>query len=453
MRISIIPRPIVTVRPEIKAHRPPVEYIDLLNKSEVEFRKYISEIESNSSFEKLIKEGCIKKVHYRGRIPSHLYQEYQDKQFMEFLQEYNITSKTGWESDFFDKNARRKIKELSAKYKAPKGELLKSLEYCRHLQLAWNGHEEESYTSFTSLDDPEKFHSPEAPQISNQSDEYIEILTKLLEENSISENDFMEYFLSGSRDPYDIARELDIDLDTTQEILDTLEEVQMLSSMQVNVVDDQDVKIEPKAQIIAVIRRMNNPPRAEIQIDASKQYGSRYEITNPEVTLSKDESSLIEKLRMINQRRALTFRVVGFIYDFQYPYFVSGNELYLKPLSQSQISKEMGEHESTISRILRNKSVETPEGIFTLRFFCQSKKEVIGRLIMIREKAENSQGLRSKPFSDAEIANILEKEYSTKISRRTVTYYRNKMKEVPKFYTRKRKPENQKTRKPESLEV
>ena len=48
MRISIEPRHIVTVRPEIKAHRPPEEYIDLLTKSELEFRKYISDVESDA---------------------------------------------------------------------------------------------------------------------------------------------------------------------------------------------------------------------------------------------------------------------------------------------------------------------------------------------------------------------------------------------------------------------
>jgi len=436
MRISITPRPTVTVRPEIRAHRPPEEYIDLLNKSESEFRRYISEIESNSVFEKLVREGFVKKISFNGRIPQHLYQDYQDRQFMEFLREYNITDKADWESDFFDRNARRKIKDLALKYKVPRGELIKSLEYCRHLQLSWSGQEKESYTSFISLDDTERFRPPESPQISAQSDESLAMLAGLLEENSISEGDFEEYFLSGSQDPYEIARELGIDLDIIQEILEALDEIHLMSSMQVNVVDDRDVKREPKAQMIANIKRLKDPPRAEIQIEANEQYGSRYEIEEPDMPLNEEESTLVDKLRMINQRRALTFRVVSFIYDHQYPYFVSGNELYLKPLSQAQISKETGEHESTISRILKNKSIETPEGMFTLKFFCQSKKDVVRRIIMIRESAEIAKGIRDKPFSDSEIAAILEKEYSTKISRRTVTYYRNQIK-TPKFYTRK----------------
>ena len=113
MRISIGPRPEVAVRPEIKGHRPPDEYIDLLAKDETEFRKYISNIESEPAFRKMLSEGWVKKIHFRGRIPHHLYQEFQDREFMGFLKRYDITNKIDWETDFFDKDARRKSRELA----------------------------------------------------------------------------------------------------------------------------------------------------------------------------------------------------------------------------------------------------------------------------------------------------------------------------------------------------
>lgn len=442
MRISIQPRPIVTVRPEIKAHRPPEEYIDLLTKSELEFRKYISDVETDAVFKRLMSEGWVRKVHFRGRIPHHLYQEFQDKEFMEFLRKYDITSRAGWESDFFDVNARRKIEELSAKYSVPRGELIKSLEYCRHLQLSWAGREDQISSDFLSLDEPDRFHPPEAPQMSVQSDESLALLADLMEQYSISEEDFVECFLSGNQETFDIARELEIDVNVVEDILEALEKVQLLSSMQVNVVERPELRSDPAVQRIAAVKRMKNPPRAEMQIDANEQYGFRYDIKEPNEQIGKKEATLIEKLRMINQRRTLTFRVISFIYEYQYPYFVSGNQLYLKPLSQAHIAKEVGEHESTISRILRNKSLETPDGVFQLRFFCQSKKEVIKRIIQIREAAELDSGARSEPFSDADIAEILEREYDTKISRRTVTYYRNKIAEAPKFYKRRKNPKS-----------
>ena len=438
MRVSIGPRPEVTVRPEIKTHRPPDEYIDLLVKDESEFRKYIRDIESDPRFGKMLNEGWVKKVHFRGRIPHHVYQEFQDREFMEFLRKYDITSKIDWETDFFDKDARRKSRELAVKYSVPRGELIKSLEYCRHLRLSWNGYEEEVSSAFLSLDEPGRFRPPEASEMLVQSDESLAELSDLLERYSISEADFVEHFLSETKDSFEIARGLGVDVNVAEDILDTLEKVHLLSSMHVNVVERHERGSDTEARPVAVVERLKDPPRAEIQIDADEQYGFRYAVEEPDGEISKEEAALLDKLRMVNQRQTLIFRVISFIYEFQYPYFVSGNELHLKPLSQAQIAREMGEHESTISRILKSRSLESPEGILPLKFFCQSKKEVIERIIQIREKLELDSGARDKPFSDAEMADILEKQYSTKVSRRTVTYYRSKLAEAPKFYARRK---------------
>jgi DNA-directed RNA polymerase specialized sigma54-like protein len=441
MRLSIKPRPAVIVRPEIRAIRPPGEYIDILTKDESEFRQYIAELESNPTFNRMQKDGIVRKVGFKGRIPSHIYQEFQDKQFMQFLNEYGITNKAGWESDFFDKKALRKVKEISAQYKVPRGDLVKALEYCKHLQLSWDGKEEEDFTAQFSFDDPESLHQLEDTDALNNTGDTVVELAELIEENGISEQDFVKYFLSGNVEPFDIARDLELDLDTVEEIIDAVDKVNIVNSMQVNVVERQENISSNVIQTVAIIKRLTNPPRAEIQIDADKEYSFRYNIEDKD-GLGVEESSLIDKLRMINQRRSLTFRVIQFIYKYQYPYFVSINPCYLRPLSQAQLAREVGEHESTISRILRNKHLETDEGTIPIRFFCQSKQDIIKRIIQVREQEELKSGDRDKPFSDAEIADILEKEYGVKVSRRTVTYYRNKTKESPKFYKRKKMMES-----------
>ena len=71
-----------------------------------------------------------------------------------------------------------------------------------------------------------------------------------------------------------------------------------------------------------------------------------------------------------------------------------GIELHLKPLSQAQLSRESGEHESTVSRILQGKRIDTPTGVLPLKFFCQSKGEVVRRLIAVREHQELASGKR-----------------------------------------------------------
>ena len=157
------------------------------------------------------------------------------------------------------------------------------------------------------------------------------------------------------------------------------------------------------------MRQLNDPPRAEIHVSSEIEYNSRYQIQVPsDQETDKDTAQLLDQLRLINQRKSLTFRIVMFIYEYQYRYFVSGDELHLKPLSQAQLSRESGEHESTVSRILQDKRIDTPTGVLPLKFFCQSKGEVVRRLIAVRERQELGSGKREKPYSDAELADILE---------------------------------------------
>lgn len=431
------PRPRVAVIPTIKSPRPPDEYLELLIKSEQEFRLYVQEMESDPIFQKLVDEGYVRKSNFRGRIPRHLYEEFQDKQFVEFMQRYDIETKGDWQRDFFSDDARRQVKELAIKYRVPRGQLIHALEYCRFLKYSWEGRDMVVSDSFLRLDDPE-LREPPLPQSYAESDEPIVQLSELMEEYDITEAEFTEDFLSTGLEAEKIAEDLGIPLSAVREICDLVERVQVLSSMAIHVAEQPVPEPETKVETIATVERVKNPPRAEIHVDSEVIYNSRYSLKSEGEDLSRTEAKLIESLRLINQRKSLTFRILMFIYEFQYRYFVSGKELHLKPLSQAEISKETGEHESSVSRILRDKYLDTPEGILPLKYYCQSKGDVIERLISIREGAELKSGKRDKPYNDAELAQILELEYDTKISRRTVTYYRNKFSDTPKFYTRQR---------------
>ncbi len=387
MRLRIEPRPDVTVRPEVRILRPPDDFIDILTKSESEFRQYINEIESSQAFRKVTDKGYVRKVGFKGRVPSHIYQEFRDREFIEFLKKYNITDVVGWESDFFDRKAMRRLKDMASKYNAPRGELARAIDYCRFLKLSWDGMEQESFISSFSIDDPESIRQFEDRCTDYQADDLISKLAELLERNSISEEDFTKNFLSSNRDPYEIARELNIGLDTVDDIIETLEKVQIVSCMNVNIVEHPQKTYSAELRPVAIVKRFSDPPRAEIQIDA-EEYSFRYSIKEPDENVDKEEQLLLDKLRMINQRKTLVFRTVSFVYQYQYAYFVSINPIYLKPLSQSQIAREMGEHESTISRILRKKYIDTDVGILPLKFFCQSKRDVIERIIDIIEPSE-----------------------------------------------------------------
>ncbi len=444
MRI-IGPQPQISVDPAARSVRPPDAYLDLLTQNEQEFQKYVRQVESQQAFQRLVDEGYVRKTVFQGRIPRHLYEEFQDRQFVEFMQEFEIEARGDWQRDFFREDARRRIMELSVKYRVPRGRLLHALEYCRYLKRSWAGYED-NLEFHLRLDDPE-FHEPPTAQIPLESAEPYEALAKLTEAYDITQSEFVEYFMDAGAESEDIADELGIPLSAIREIRDLVDRVQIASSAQVTVISTPSSSGQP-SQAVATVRQLNNPPRAEIYVSSEIEYNSRYQIQIPsDQETDKETGHLLDQLRLINQRKSLTFRIVMFIYEYQYRFFVSGEELHLKPLSQAQLSRESGEHESTVSRILQDKCIDTPTGILPLKFFCQSKGEVVRRLIAVRERQELASGKRKKPYSDAELADILEREYDTKIARRTVTYYRNKFQETPKFYTRRKKiSQNSKSR-------
>ena len=435
MRI-IGPQPQISVDPTVRSARPPDAYLDLLTQNEQEFQEYVQQVESQQAFKRLIEEGHVRKTSFHGRIPRHLYEEFQDRQFVEFMQEFEIEERGDWQRDFFREDARRHIAELSVKYQVPRGRLLHALEYCRYLRRSWAGYED-NLGFHLRLDDPE-FHEPPTAQVPFESTEPYEELAKLTEAYDITQSEFVEYFMDASAESEDITDELGIPQSVVHEVRDLVDRVQIASSAQVTVIDTPSSSSQP-SQTVATVRQLDNPPRAEIHVSSEIEYNSRYQIQIPSnQETDKETVQLLDQLRLINQRKSLTFRIVMFIYEYQYRYFVSGDELHLKPLSQAELSRESGEHESTVSRILRDKRIDTSTGILPLKFFCQSKGEVVRRLIAVRERQELVSGKREKPYNDAELADILEREYDTKIARRTVTYYRNKFQETPKFYTRRK---------------
>ena len=435
MRI-IGPKPQISVEPTVRSVRPPDTYLDLLTQNEQEFQEYVRQVESQQAFQHLVEEGHVRKTNFQGRIPRHRYEEFQDHQFVEFMREFEIEEHGDWERDFFREDARQHIVELSVKYRVPRGQLLHALEYCRHLKRSWAGYEDNPGFHLR-LDDPE-FREPPTAQMSLESAEPYEELAKLTEAYDITQSEFVEYFMDASADPEAIADELGIPQSAVREIRDLVDRVQIASSAQVTVTNTPTPSSQ-HPETVATVRQFNNPPRAEIHVSSEIEYNSRYQIQIPrDQETDKDTGQLLDQLRLINQRKSLTFRIVMFIYEYQYRYFVSRDELHLKPLSQAQLSRESGEYESTVSRILQDKRIDTPTGILPLKFFCQSKGEVVRRLIAVREHQELASGKRQKPYSDAELADILEREYDAKIARRTVTYYRNKFQETPKFYTRQK---------------
>ncbi len=134
----------------------------------------------------------------------------------------------------------------------------------------------------------------------------------------------------------------------------------------------------------------------------------------------------------IKQRQHTLMRTMQAIIDFQYDYFLEGDETKLHPMILKDIAERIGMDISTVSRVASSKSIQTDFGIFPLKYFfsegisTDSGEEVSSREVkqIIKELIDAEE--KHKPFSDEKIEEILnQKGYN--IARRTVAKYREQL--------------------------
>ena len=112
--------------------------------------------------------------------------------------------------------------------------------------------------------------------------------------------------------------------------------------------------------------------------------------------------------------------------------FLNDGDIGIVPMTLKQISKVLDIHESTVSRATNNKYVQTPRGIFELKYFFTSELSTdTGKMIsskaimkMIDEIIKNED--KMKPSSDNQISKYF-KDQGVSVARRTITKYREKL--------------------------
>ncbi len=133
-------------------------------------------------------------------------------------------------------------------------------------------------------------------------------------------------------------------------------------------------------------------------------------------------------IKSIHQRQRTIYKVAKSIIKFQREFFDNGIE-YLKPLVLRDVANDIDMHESTISRVTTNKYMQTPGGLFELKYFFNSGisttggESVASESVKTRIKDIIASENPKKPYSDQKIVVLL-KENGIDIARRTVTKYR-----------------------------
>jgi RNA polymerase sigma-54 factor len=146
-------------------------------------------------------------------------------------------------------------------------------------------------------------------------------------------------------------------------------------------------------------------------------------------------------IHWIEQRESTLIRVTKAILEEQMDFFKRGPK-HLKPLVLKDIAGKLDLHESTISRITSSKYVQTPFGVFQLKYFFSNtiptngSKEYSSTSIKEMVKDIVSDEKYKRQLSDQKIADLLS-ERGIKIARRTVAKYRKELNILPSNLRRK----------------
>lgn len=146
-------------------------------------------------------------------------------------------------------------------------------------------------------------------------------------------------------------------------------------------------------------------------------------------------------LNAINQRRNTMIRVMHAIVTEQMEFFEKGVE-HLKPLRMEDIAQIVSMNVATICRVSNDKYVQTPHGVFEIKYFFTSGVDTEGGESVAKRSVHQlieeiiSKEDTAKPLSDQEIFQALN-DRGLKIARRTVTKYREELKIQPARFRRR----------------
>lgn len=145
-------------------------------------------------------------------------------------------------------------------------------------------------------------------------------------------------------------------------------------------------------------------------------------------------------IKSVDQRQKTIHKVATSIITFQRDFLDHGIE-HLRPLVLRDVANDIGMHESTVSRVVNNKYMHTPQGVFEMKYFFHSGihssfGESVSSVTIkqrVRKIVENEDP--QKPLSDSRIVRMLQEE-GLILARRTIAKYREELK-IPTSSQRK----------------
>jgi len=245
-----------------------------------------------------------------------------------------------------------------------------------------------------------------------------------------------------------IARALGVTLANLEPVIEDIKTLQTRPGRKFT--NDRTHYIEPDVYVLKVgddyVIQLNDDGLPKLRI--SRSYRKMLKSLRQEGRQNDAQQFISEKMRSalwmiksLDQRQRTIFKVATSIVRQQREFLDRGLD-HLRPMVLRDVAEDIGMHESTVSRVVSNKYMHTPRGLFPLKYFFHSGidrdyGEDISSLTVkrkIEQLVESEDGRH--PLSDSELMRILNRE-GIQIARRTVAKYRDEL-NVPSSSDRKR---------------
>lgn len=265
-------------------------------------------------------------------------------------------------------------------------------------------------------------------------------------DNELALNIISNYFILFAEKKWkQISKELQVTLKDIQDVFDDIQRLNpkpaALLGRNETMYIIPDAIVEQSSEGYTVRMFDDSLPR----ISFNEQYFKKFKDQDQHVNrFIKDKVQDYQWIfKSIEQRKETLTKVVAKIVEKQVTFFQQGSQ-YLVPMTMKELASELEIHESTVSRAVREKYVQTPIGTFPLKSFftstiqtvsddeSTSSTQVKNAIALLIEK-EN----KAKPLSDQEIVEHLKVKEGMVISRRTIAKYRDQL-GIPSSSKRKR---------------
>ncbi|MFN7181131.1 MAG: RNA polymerase factor sigma-54 [Planctomycetota bacterium] len=206
---------------------------------------------------------------------------------------------------------------------------------------------------------------------------------------------------------------------------------------------------------MAPLANYNNEIIRRIKADAEIYYVDNELVVNlsnpyiPELVINKEYIKLLKEkksdkflknkyanakklIKDLNLRKMFLLKILQVIIQEQKDFFENGI-VSLKSLNLEMISQKTGLSKSTISRVIANKYIQTPRGLFNIKFFLASSPSRNTKIhyskVAICDKIKEliEQENKLSPYTDTQLKNLIERKLNIRLARRTITKFRLEM--------------------------